>query len=168
LEGLPFEPVERSLEHVEETAGTLVGNAELKARSASASGWAIASDGGLEVPALGPSWDPVLTRRQGQARLAELAAGLGDRRVSWREAICLARGGEVVASWERDGTRGVLAPLPWPPPGDLWVWDVFVFPQSGRRWSELDEAERVQLDLTWTTLRADVRGLVETFGGQAT
>src|SRR5579862_1860696 len=90
LAGLPLSAVAVAPVEVPETASDLAGNARLKALAYSASGLAIASDGGLLLPALQGDWDPVLTQRQGQARLRELAAGLTDRRVVWSEAVAIA------------------------------------------------------------------------------
>jgi len=141
---------------VPETAGTLRGNAELKALAYSQAGLAIASDGGLEVPALGQAWDPVLTRRSGQARLRELSRGLVDSRLIWREAVAIAENGRLLGSWEEAGTTGVLARQPWPAPRVFWVWDIFFFPELGKTWAQLSPEERQQVDLTWTRLRATI------------
>jgi len=143
---------------VPETAPDLAGNAALKALAYSNGGLAIASDGGLDVPGLAGVWDPKLTHRQGQARLRELAAGLADRRVRWLEAVALARDGQLLDTWTAAGTEGVLAPEPWPPPSEFWVWDIFFFPQLGKTWSELRAGEREAVDHTWLALKRAVQG----------
>ncbi|MFI5268431.1 MAG: non-canonical purine NTP pyrophosphatase [Chloroflexota bacterium] len=161
LAGLPLEPAPAPPVSVAETALDLAGNAVLKAVAYSSDGLAIASDGGLEVPALAGRWDPLLTHRQGQARLRELAAGLSDRRVFWSEAAAVAEQGQVLGVWTASGTAGVLAPEPWPPASELWVWDVFFFPAVGKVWAALSPTERKVVDLTWGRLRADVRELFQ-------
>jgi inosine/xanthosine triphosphate pyrophosphatase family protein len=162
LDGLPLEPRPAASVPAPETAPDLAGNAALKAVAYSAEGLTIASDGGLEVPALAGAWDPLLTRRQGQARLRELTAQLADRRVTWSEAVAVAERGQLLAVWTESGTEGVLAPEPWPAPAsEFWVWDIFVFPAAGKVWAALSAAEREVLDLTWSRLRAHVQGFFE-------
>lgn len=175
LAGLPVEPRDAPPLDVPEIALDLAGNAALKALAYSAAGLAIASDGGLELLGLPdpepgrPSganglagdaalaWDPVLTRRLGQVRLREIAAGLADRRVRWSEAAAIAEGGRLLASWTESGTEGVLAPEPWPEPSNFWVWDIFEFPALGKSWARLTPAEREQVDHTWLALRRRVQ-----------
>ena len=164
LAGLPVEPVEAAAREVPETAPDLAGNASAKALAYAAHGLAIASDGGLEVPALSGRWSPLLTGRLGQAKLHELAQGLADRRVSWSEAVALADHGRLLAVWTESGTKGILAADPWPAPSDFWVWDIFLFPAVGKVWSALDAGERNALDPTWTRLRARVRELLASPG----
>jgi inosine/xanthosine triphosphate pyrophosphatase family protein len=156
LAGLDLEPVVRDIVGVAEDAPDLAGNAALKALAHSHDGLAIASDGGLEVPALAGRWDPLLTHRQGQARLRELTASLHDRRVCWAEAVAIAEHGTVLASWSASATSGLLAPEPWPQPRAFWVWDIFVFPELGKTWAQLTPDERERVDVTWTTLRREV------------
>ena len=138
LEGLPLDPVEVPPIEVPETADDLSRNAAAKALAYSRGGLAIASDGGLEVPALGDRWNPVLTGRSGQDELHRLTADLQDRRIRWTEAVGLADRGRMLTVWTESGTEGVLAPEPWPRPSDFWVWDVFYFPTLGKAWSELN------------------------------
>lgn len=157
LEGLPLQLDEGTPMVVPEEAADLAGNASAKALAYSADGLAIASDGGLEVPALGAAWQPLLTRRQGQQRLRQLTAGLMDRRARWSEAVALAERGQLLASWTESGTEGLLAPEPWPEPSDFWVWDIFVFPELGKSWAQLTDVERAAMDKTWMRLKRDVR-----------
>ena len=161
MEGLDLEIVEPPPREVPETAADFAGNAALKAAAYSdalAGGLAIASDGGLEVPALAGRWDPLLTHRGGQARLRELAAGLDDRRVRWIEAVALAERGELLGAWTAFDTEGVLAPEPWPEPSGFWVWDIFLFPSLGKTWAQLSATERKAVDGTWLALKRAVQG----------
>ena len=158
LEGLPLNPVEARPISVPETAADLAGNAALKAVAYSTGGLAIASDGGLTMPGLAGRWDPLLTQRQGRARLRELAVGLMDRRACWTEAAAVADRGRVLAAWTESGTEGLLAPEPWPATAsEFWVWDVFWFPAVRKTWAALSLDERETVDVTWGRLRADVR-----------
>jgi inosine/xanthosine triphosphate pyrophosphatase family protein len=156
IEGLPLEAVSVEPIAVLERASDLAGNAAAKALAYSAGGLAIASDGGLEVPALGRRWDPLLTGRRGQAGLQQLTQTLTGREVRWIEAVAIAERGRLLASWTETGTEGMLRPQPWPRPRDFWVWDIFSFPALGKTWAELDEAERAQVDLTWVRLKQRV------------
>jgi inosine/xanthosine triphosphate pyrophosphatase family protein len=80
----------------------------------------IATDGGLLVPGLGASWDPLRTKRfAGESasdldranQLIDLAEGLDedDRQIWWQEALALAAFGQVVQSWTATSGPGVLA-----------------------------------------------------------
>jgi inosine/xanthosine triphosphate pyrophosphatase family protein len=157
LEGLPLRTVDPEPLDVAEDAADLAGNAAAKALAHSSRGLAIASDGGLEVPALGVAWQTVSTRRLGQQRLRQLTAGLSDSRVRWWEAVAIAERGRLLASWTESGTEGVLAPEPWPPPTDFWVWDIFAFPELEKTWSEVSREERAVVDRAWTALKQHVQ-----------
>lgn len=157
LEGLPLQPVDPRPLEIPEDAADLASNAAAKALAHSDQGLAIASDGGLEVPALSAAWRPELTGRSGQRRLCELAANLSDRRVRWSEAVAIAHRGRLLASWTESGTEGVLAPEPWPAPRSFWVWDIFVFPELSKTWANLTADERANVDRSWTSLKSRVR-----------
>ena len=112
LEGLPFTPAtpaEVGIDAAPEEEGeTHEAIARDKAAqwSKSASMLAVASDGGLVVPALGPRWESRYTHRfagpaadnnERLARLLELMRPYRgeDRRASWVEALALADRGRV-------------------------------------------------------------------------
>src|SRR5579862_5740065 len=162
LEGLPLQPVDPKPQAVPEDAPVLAGNAAAKALAHSANGLAIASDGGLEVPALDAAWQPMRTHRQGQARLRELTTSLADRRVAWAEAVAIAEHGQLLASWTEAGTEGLLVPEPWPAGSEFWVWDIFLFPQIGKTWAQLTPEESASTDHTWMALKRTCRS---SFGG---
>jgi inosine/xanthosine triphosphate pyrophosphatase family protein len=157
MEGLPLLPVKPEPREVAEDSSDLARNAAAKALAYSGAELAIASDGGLEVPALGDAWRPALTRRQGQARLGELTGSLADRQVNWSEAVAIAEHGQLLASWTESGTRGFLAAEPWPAPSDFWVWDIFVFPELRKTWAQLAPTERAEVDHTWSRLKNHVQ-----------
>ena len=131
---------------------------------------AIASDGGLVLPALGDRWQSLYTHRfAGPAandaerlrRLLELMEPYqgNDREASWLEGLAIARRGEVLASWELRGGTGVIAEMP----GDtsdisgdtpgFWAFSVWYFPQFSKTYSQLSTGQRESLDDHWGRLR---------------
>ena len=133
----------------------------------------VATDGGLLVPALGPGWDPLRTRRFAGARASDqeradallaLAADLeGDeRQIGWREALAVARDGEVLAAWEVEGAPGLLArdydAAHLAAGAGFWVPAVWICPEyGGRRLAELSETERAARDDHWARLGRALR-----------
>ena len=156
---------------VEESASTHRGNAALKAVAWSRAygGIAIASDGGLRIEALGPAWDSLHTarfagpeaddRRRLEKLLELMAPYSGDqRRATWLEAVALARAGELLASWQAQGGDGILKTSFDPDrmlPG-FWVGAIWYFPNLGKRYSELSEAERREISEPWSLLKPRV------------
>jgi len=119
LEELPNvpPPEETGLTHLETARGKAVYWSE------AFGGLAISSDGGLVIPALGPAWDSVRTRRAtgddapDAERIGRLLALMGpyegeDRAALWAEAVVLADDGEVLAEWEVEGPKGYLLRAP--------------------------------------------------------
>lgn len=175
LDGLPFTPVtpaEAGLDGVPEEEGdTHEAIARDKAAqwSAAASMLAIASDGGLVIPALGPRWESRYTHRfagpaadngERLARLLELMRPYQgeDRRASWVEALAIAHSGRILASWELHGSAGYLDERP--PDGPLpefWVFSVWRFPQFGATYNQLTTGQRESIGDHWGRLRRLVR-----------
>ena len=175
LYGLPFSPVtpsELGLNSVpDEQGGTHEAIARDKAVqwSSAASMLAIASDGGLVIPALGPLWESRYTHRfAGPAadnterliRLLELMRPYGgdDRCASWVEALAIADRGRVLASWELTGGVGYLdeePPVGSPP--EFWVFSVWRFPRFGATYNQLTAAQRESIDDHWSRMRRLVR-----------
>ena len=123
LADLPFDPVTPQQAGAsaspEETGDTHESIARDKAArwSRAASMLAIASDGGLIIPALGPQWESRYTRRfageevggaQRLERLLELMLPLqgADRRASWAEGFGNRRPGPGAGLMGIDGRRG--------------------------------------------------------------
>lgn len=171
LHGLPLSPVVPSeigiqvpTEESGETHGAIARDKAVQWSSA-ASMLAIASDGGLLVPALGPRWESRYTRRfAGPAadneerlhRLLELMRPYvgEDRRASWVEALAIAYNGRVLASWELTGGVGYLderAPEEMLP--EFWVFSVWRFPQFGATYNQLTGPQRDLIDDHWARLR---------------
>ena len=175
LDGLPFTPVTPDGAGIsgvpDEQGDTHDAIARDKALqwSQTASMLAIASDGGLVVPALGPRWESRYTHRfagpaadndQRLARLLELMRPCQgeDRRASWVEALAIADRGRVLVSWELSGGVGYIDEQP---PADalpeFWVFSVWRFPQFGVTYSQLTDAQRESIDDHWGRLRRLVR-----------
>jgi len=147
--------------------------ARLKAQEWSAAGGsvlAIASDGGLVIPALGARWESRYTHRfagpaaddaERTRRLLELMhphSGTA-REASWVEALAIADRGLVLASWELSGSTGVIAESPVDQPSipGFWAFSVWYFPRLGKGYNQLSPEERESLDDHWTRLRPMVQ-----------
>lgn len=177
LEGLPLSPVTPSQMGLEidpeEEGETHLEVARQKAIHWSQAGstLAIASDGGLVLPALGGRWESLYTRRfagepaDGQTRVQQLLDLMRpyqgeDRQASWLEALAIAQRGRVLAAWELAGATGVIAQdAPETPPDGrgFWVFSVWEFPQFGKRYGQLSPAQREALDDHWIKLGGLVR-----------
>ena len=134
---------------------------------------AIASDGGLLVPALGGNWESRYTRRfagpaaddgERQRRLLELLRPYSgaDRDASFVEALAIAEDGRTAASWEVCGATGrivdTLSDAGGPTDGSgFWVFPLWYFAEYGRTYDRLSDAERAELGDHWHTLRQRVR-----------
>ena len=68
----------------------------------------------------------------------------------------------VLASWELRGATGVIAgdaPETLPESSEFWVFSVWEFPQFGKRYDQLSNAQREALNDHWFKLR----GLVQRY-----
>lgn len=157
----------------EETGASFAANAALKARywSRLAGGLAIASDGGVAVPALGERWQALRTRRASGAAPGDDLARIdhlldllrpfrgAERRVIWHEAVALADQGALLAVWEVDGQLGEIAESYDPArvnPG-FWIESVWRYPELGKVHAELTPEELARVQTWWDRLRAQVR-----------
>lgn len=147
--------------------------AEAKARawSGACGGLALATDGGLDIPALGARWEGVLTRRAAgsSATDAERAAYLLEltrelrgeaRRVVWREAVALADRGRLLGAWEVESGEPMRLAESYEPvgvPDGFYVPGLLEFPRLGRRYSQLTVEERELALDHWAKLRQAVR-----------
>lgn len=179
LEGLPVHPVTPAEAGIsatpDESADTHEAIARAKAEewSSVASMAAIASDGGLLVPALGANWESRHTRRfagpaaddsERQRRLLELLQPYtgSDRAAAFVEGLAIAKRGTTLASWEVQGATGRIVDsmddAGGPTGGDgFWVFPLWYFPQFGRTYDRLTADERASLGDHWETLRRLVR-----------
>ena len=137
---------------------------------------AIASDGGLVVPVLGANWESRHTHRfagpaaddaERQRRLLQVMEPFSgeQRRAAFVEALAIADGGKTVASWEVSGATGRIVDSLSQRGGDtdgdgFWVFPLWHFPEFGRTYDRLTEAERAGLGDHWQTLRAHVREFI--------
>jgi len=149
-------------------------NARLKAVAASGDGLAIASDGGIQIPALGPTWNGLFTARAAgpdaddgtrAEHLLTLMQGQSNRRILWTEAVALAEGGKLLESWDEAGNEGVLTETYDPAnavPG-FWVYRLWFYPGLGKRYVDLSSEELDRVDLTWGRLKEQVQAF---FRGQ--
>ena len=175
LEGLPIRPVTPAEIGItvatQEDGDTHEAIAVEKAVEWSRAGsmLAIASDGGLVIPALGPAWESRHTRRfagpevddsQRVDRLLELMephTGAA-RAASWAEALAIAYKGRPVASWELLGAAGEIAQARQPGPvPEFWAFTVWNFPQHGKTYNQLTPEELQSLNDHWTRLGRLVR-----------
>ena len=177
LEGLPLTCVPLAQfpdqPQPEESGQTFEESARLKASQGSTlfRGLAIASDGGLGIPALaGGEWEALLTARAAgeeaddgaRARhlLALMQGKQGEqRRVFWTEALALADRGRLLGSWQETGGEGYLTESYDPSeaiPG-FWVYSLWHCPQFGKRYVELTSQELAEVDVTWQRLKARVQ-----------
>jgi inosine/xanthosine triphosphate pyrophosphatase family protein len=161
----------------EEEGGTHHEIARDKAREWSLAGstLAIASDGGLVLPALGDNWQSIHTHRfagpaaDDQDRTRRLLESMEpyhgeEREATWVEGICIADRGRILASWELRGGTGVIAESPSDTPAipGFWAFSVWHFPQFGRTYNQLNQKELESLDDHWTSLRRLLRRYFQT------
>ncbi len=166
---------------IDEDGASHLGNAIRKAVvwSRAHSAVALASDGGLAIPALGDDWSSLITRRgtggdvsdeEHATRLLRRMRDLrGEQRAAhWTEAVALARDGALLGAWEASGLHGRIADDYVPPPGGndgFWIPGRLVSDASGKRHWELSEAELAAEDDPWLALTPLVRDLLERLGG---
>ncbi len=172
LVGLPVSPITPQELSVQESppedGETHQAIAESKAKhwSRAASMLAIASDGGLIIPALGSRWESLYTHRFAGAeagnherthRLLELMAPYrgADRKATWVEALAIAHRGRLLVSWELAGATGVIAETVGnaEPPSEFWVFSLWDFPELGKGHNSLSPGELAAMDDHWLVLR---------------
>ena len=125
---------------------------------------AIASDGGLTIPALGNGWDSLTTKRAAGPdaddnsridHLLRVTEGLdGDaRRADWHEAVAIVDGERVLGTWLVEGPIGVIARQPSGTRIDgFWAASLWYFPSFGRTYSELSASQLRSVGDPWTRL----------------
>lgn len=179
LDGLRFNPVTPTEAGVvaspDEDGGNhrLIAEEKAIAWSAADAMLAIASDGGLVIPALGPAWESRHTRRfpgpdvddsQRVDRLLELMEPFNgaDRNASWAEALAIAYKGRLLASWELLGAVGEIVRVRQPGPvPEFWAFTVWNFPKYGKTYKELTPDELESLNDHWTRLGQLVRRFLQ-------
>jgi len=180
ISGLPLRPVTPAELGV--TASTLedgdtheaIALEKAVAWSKAGSMLAIASDGGLVIPALGSAWQSRHTRRfagpdvddsQRVDRLLELMGPYtgADRAAFWAEALAIAYKGRPLASWKLLGATGEIAQArPHGPVPQFWAFTIWDFPQHVKNYNELTPEELASLNDHWTRLGQLVRRFFQT------
>ena len=137
---------------------------------------ALASDGGLVIPALEAGWVSTFTHRiTGKEvtdavrarRLLSLMQHLAadQREAYWVEAIALARNGVLVCAWEAQGLRGIIGqnyhPNPNGPSG-FWADGLWETMGGQKRW-EITATERLEDTDPWTQLEKPIQDLLINF-----
>ena len=170
-----FAGVTEAPPNINETGATHLANAIAKAIgwSAAANSVALASDGGLVIPALGDDWESTLTRRStgddvpdGErarrliSRMRELE---GQRREAyWAEAVAVARNGVLVCAWETDGLVGRIG-MEFEPDSDapegFWADGLWETLEGKKRW-QLTGAERLAGADPWAQLAEPVNSFI--------
>ena len=130
----------------------------------------IASDGGMEIPALGPDWDSLLTRRAAgpgatdEDRVVHLLSLMApfddpsDRRAAWHEALAIANPAGVIHMWETHGPTGVISHEPSTTRIDgFWAASLWYFEQFGKTYTELSDEELEQIGDPWLNLRTQIQ-----------
>ena len=145
--------------------------------SKAAKGLAIASDGGLIIPALRERWSSLTTKRAtggedatDEARIQRLLTLMvphqgEERRALWREAVALADDGRLIEVWEVEGPVGYIAPAPSPARiAGFWAASLWYFPQADKTYTELSAEELRQLRDPWTRLTEAIQGWLQQGG----
>ncbi len=154
------------VEDIEETGTTFEENARIKALAFSDKydGYVIATDGGVDIPAL-ENWNSLFTRRfAGEnvddffrldtiLQMMESKQG-GDRRMIWREAVAVAYKDKIIHSETVDGIEGVMQNK-----YDknkykkgIWLCSLFFFPQFNKNFFDLDSHEVEQVEISWVRI----------------
>ena len=131
---------------------------------------AIASDGGIDIPALGPNWDSLLTRRAAgehatdQDRIEHLLALMEhlqseeERLATWQEAVAIADPDRIVQTWEVSGPTGVVQRKPSTSRIEgFWLASLWRFPQKNKTYTELTSDELHAIGDPWLNLKSQIR-----------
>lgn len=154
--------------NIEETGKNFEENAIIKAiaYSSAFAGYAVSSDGGASIPALGNNWNELLTHRFAGNNATEIDRlnlmikimepyENEDRLVFWNEAIALAYKGKLIFSFLQTGERGYLQKeynknsiMP-----GFWLANLWFCPSFNKTYSELTEEQRRHNDFAWTRIK---------------
>jgi inosine/xanthosine triphosphate pyrophosphatase family protein len=131
----------------------------------------LASDGGLEIPALGPAWVALRTRRNAgpqatdDQRIQHLLDLMRDvpassRHTLWHEALVLARGDVLLHTWSASGDGGEIvahASSVSNVTSAFWTERVRFYPAAGKLYCALGAEELAAVQSVWPRLRGEVR-----------
>lgn len=159
-----FDPAEDGTTHTDVAASKALAWAN------AAGSLAIASDGGLDIPALGPNWNSLFTRRAAgdvpdDVARADHLVGLmrgkagPDREAFKREAVAVARPGAVLGVWSAGGAIGrvVESHDPAKIKDGFWLPAVLWDTRFGKVVADLTPAEAEQTENGWNELYSVVR-----------
>lgn len=156
----------------EETGSTHLEIAEAKAVAWAriSGGLAIASDGGIDIPALGPNWDSLLTRRAAgedatdEDRIRHLLALMehlesdADREATWNEALAIASPSGTVQTWEVTGPTGIVQRKPSSSRIEgFWLASLWRFPHLNKTYTELTADELHTVGDPWLNLKSQIQ-----------
>lgn len=166
---------------IDENGSTFLENAEKKAIEISRvyHCHAVATDGGVLIPALGDDWNGLLTKRfigrddatdfdRIEALLELMKDKKGNERaILWNEAVALANDGKLLFSRQVEGDRGEVQETYDPKqyqPG-IWQCTITRYPQfGGKNFFELDKEERKYSEISWARLEEAVRNFMDKDG----
>ena len=164
-----------------ETQATLQAIAESKAVAWSRAfgGLAIASDGGIAIPALGNTWEERLTARfagsqatdeqRVEALLTLLQPYSGeDRRAYFHECVAIADNGILLRSWSAKSLPGLIADSYRPEQlvAGFWLLTLWCDPQTGKRFGGLTPGDPAYPDGAWARIKPKVQQFLRTFVAQ--
>jgi XTP/dITP diphosphohydrolase len=162
--GVAFDPPETGTTHLEVAQEKALAWADHTGKLV------IVSDGGIEIPALGPRWDSLFTRRAAGANaddyaradhlLALMRGKSGAERDAFkREAVAVARPGQVLGAWQAGGYIGRVAEAYDPSKivDGFWLPAVLWDPRFGKAVADLTPEEAEQTENGWNELRDVVR-----------
>jgi inosine/xanthosine triphosphate pyrophosphatase family protein len=166
VRGVEFVVAETALA-VAEGEDALCENASTKARAYAVTYCyrSVATDGGVDVPALNGRWNPVLTGRNA-AQLLDLARDLHDNEREAFQVECVAvadERGQIIGAFESRSTARLLARVfdPRGLPRGFWVPGVLLYGPDRKRFADLSPVERESLaDDHWLALRERVSALI--------
>ena len=131
---------------------------------------AIASDGGIDIPALGPNWDSLLTRRAAgddatdKDRITHLLSLMEhlqtheERSATWQEALTIAKPDGIVQTWEISGPTGVVRREPSQERIEgFWLASLWFFPEMGKTYTELTSDELHAIGDPWLNLKSHIQ-----------
>ena len=139
-------------------------------------GLALASDGGIAIPALGDAWEERLTARfagrnaTDEQRVAALLALLRpyrneERQATFHESVALAQDGALLQSWSAESPPGLLAESYRPDqlvPG-FWLLTLWCDATTGERVGAVAPGDPASPDGAWARLKPRVQTYLQRY-----
>lgn len=161
---------------IEEDQETFQKNAEKKAIEISRlTGWyVLASDGGVDIPGLGKKWDILRNQRivgedktdlEKAEKLLSLMKDLkGEKRkASYRLALALAKGGNLIWSIEEISDKGFISEelIDKEIPPYRWMGHLWYYPQHKKVFNMLSEKEKEEVRKQGIEIKRNLRKVIE-------